>query len=266
MSEKIIYITGASSGIGAALAKYFAAPGVTLCLLANADRDALEGVATECAQRGAKTETFLGDVVDRERMHAISRDIIARFGLPHLVIANAGICPVDPDDYVASHDPHDAMAVNYFGVIHTFAAFINPMKQRRSGHLVAVSSVSALRATPNSGIYSASKTAVNMWTEGLRLKLASFGISVTIVCPGFVRTAMTDKNTFYMPGIISAERAAQYIGKAIRSRRSRYYFPPLANFIWKTFHMLPGWLYDFTITFARKHWPDTQHGNTDVCS
>lgn len=256
MSKAVIYITGASTGIGAALAIHYAAPGVTLCLLANASRALLIEVAATCEQRGSSVATFFCDVSDRDRMQAVSKEIIERFGLPDIVIANAGVCPDDPEDYVGSDQPHQAMAINYFGVIHTFADFIAPFKLRRAGQLVAVSSVSALRATPNSGIYAASKAAVNMWTEGLRLQLAPFGIAVTVICPGFVQTAMTEKNPFYMPGSISADKAAVYMATAIRKRRSRYYFPLVARIIWQSFHYAPGWLYDFIITFARRHWPD----------
>lgn len=256
MTDTLIYITGASTGIGAALAKHYSACGVTLCLLANANRTLLAEVAAVCEQGGSTVATFFGDVSDRDRMLAISREIIERFGLPDIVIANAGICPDDPDDYVLSDQPYEAMATNYFGVIHTFAEFIGPFKLRRAGQLVAVSSVSALRATPNSGIYAASKAAVNMWTEGLRLKLAPFGIAVTVICPGFVQTAMTEKNPFYMPGSISADKAAVYMANAIRKRRSRFYFPLVAQVIWQSFHYAPGWLYDFIISFAKRHWPN----------
>jgi hypothetical protein len=256
VASKLIYITGASTGIGAALARSYASPGSTLCLLANADLDKLTEVAEQCERLGAKVQKFLADVGDRGRMHAVTNEILENFGLPDIVIANAGIGPVDPDEYITSLAPDRAMSVNYFGTINTFAGFIEPMKKRRSGQLVAISSVSALRSTPNSGIYSASKAAVNMWTEGLRFKLRPFGLYVTTICPGFVKTYMTDKNSFIMPGIIDADRAAKLIKAAVSKRMSRYYFPFMARCIWKTFYYLPDPLYDLIMSFAKRHWPD----------
>lgn len=256
MSFRVIYITGASTGIGAALAKSYAGPNTILCLLANADMNKLTGVAEDCERRGAKVQKFLADVGDRGRMHAITSEILEKFGLPSIVIANAGIGPADPDEYVNSELADRAMAVNYFGTINTFAAFIEPMKERRAGQLVAISSVSALRSTPNSGIYSASKAAVNMWTEGLRFKLRPFGISVTTICPGFVQTSMTEKNSFVMPGIIDADQAAKIIKQAVNKRKSRYYMPFMARCMWRTFYYMPDSLYDMMMSFAKKHWPN----------
>ena len=111
-----------------------------------------------------KTFLYCADVGDAARMGEVSRDILETVGVPDVVIANAGIRIQDPVSYETSASAAQVVMTNYIGVINTFASFIDPMKQRRRGHLVAVSSIAALGATPNSGIYSASKAAVNLWT------------------------------------------------------------------------------------------------------
>ena len=249
-----IVITGASSGIGEALCKYYARPGVTLCLLAQ-NKAALDEVASICAQQGARTFVYCADVSDAAQMNEVNRNIIAETGLPDIVIANAGIRIEDPISYENSTAATQMVMTNYIGVINTFATFIDPMKRRKSGHLVAISSIAALRATPNSGIYSASKAAVNLWTEALRLALAPHKIYVTTACSGFVRTAMTADLPFYMPGILSADEAARIIAKAVEKRKSRIVFPWQSRYIWGIFSAMPGGLYDQVILLAKKLWP-----------
>jgi len=123
-----IYITGASAGIGAALARALARHGVVLCLLANSDGDALGQVVEACRQKGAEAHPFLADVANREDMQAIANKILQELGAPSLVIANAGIGPADPEDYFASDTAERVMAVNFFGAINTVTPFIEPMK------------------------------------------------------------------------------------------------------------------------------------------
>ena len=254
VQHKRIVITGASSGIGAALAVHYAAPGVLLCLIARTEA-AMREVAQQCIARGSAVNVYVADVTDAARMREVSTQILAEVGLPDLVIANAGIRIEDPADYTYSTAAAEIMAVNYHGVIHSFASFIAPMKQRGSGHLVAVSSIAALRATPNSGIYSASKGAVNLWTEGLRLQLAPHNVAVTTACSGFVRTAMTADIPFHMPGILSPEQAAAIIAQAVAKRRSRIVFPWQSRLIWGIFAAMPGGMYDQVILLAKKLWP-----------
>ena len=255
MLDNCIFITGASTGIGAALARHYASPGTRLCLLTNSDPDKLNEVAKSCEANGAIVRLFTANVRDKSLMHEIAGTIISEIGLPNLVIANAGIGPPDPDEYMESELPAETMAVNYLGVINTLSGFIEPMKTRGAGCLVAISSVSAMRSTPNSGIYSASKAAVNMWTEGLRFRLKPHGVNVITIFPGFVKTVMTENNPFYMPGMITTDVAARMIGRAIQKRRARYYLPLLARIIWRSFHYLPDPVYDLVMTLAKKYWP-----------
>lgn len=255
MSENIIYITGASSGNGAALAKRYAADGIVLCLLTNSDAQKLGEVADECRRKGAVANTFLADVGDRQAMITIAAEIIEKHGSPDIVIANAGIGPADPDDYFASDTAEKVMSVNFFGVINTLVPFIEPMMARGNGQFVIVSSVSSLRSTPNSGLYSASKAAASKWVEGIHFRLKPFGIHTTTICPGFVDTSMTEANRFVMPGIISADEAARLIINAIVRKRATYYMPMVARVIWRTFYILPDGFYNIVMSLAYKYWP-----------
>jgi len=250
-----VLITGASSGIGAALCRRYAKPGNTVHLLAQ-NRAGLEAAAKACAESGAEARVHCADVSDAAQMTRIGGEIIAGSGLPDIVVANAGIRMEDPAGYENSTAAYDVMMVNYIGTVNTFSPFIGPMMRRGGGHLAAVSSIAALRATPNSGIYSASKAAINLWTEALRLKLAPHNICVTTACSGFVRTAMTSSLPFYMPGILSADQAARIIEKAIESRKSRIVFPWQSRLIWGAFRAMPGPLYDQVVLAAKKFWPN----------
>ncbi|MDX1922051.1 MAG: SDR family NAD(P)-dependent oxidoreductase [Alphaproteobacteria bacterium] len=250
----VIVITGASSGIGEALCLHYAMRGNTICLLAQ-NLTALENVAERCRAQGATAFVYGADVKDAPAMQRASEAIIHEAGVPDIVIANAGIRIEDPASYVGSNAAYEIMMVNYIGVINTFATFIEPMKKNGKGHLCAISSIAAYRATPNSGIYSASKAAVNLWTEALRLKLVPHHIHVTTAASGFVRTAMTADLSFHMPGILSAAQAAAIISKAIADKKSRIMFPWQSRFIWSMFCAMPGWLYDGVILCAKKYWP-----------
>ncbi len=259
-----IVITGSSSGIGAALCRYYARPGFTICLIAHNNMPALKEVADSCIKKGAMTFVYSADVSDAGSMKSVSNDILEKIGVPDVVIANAGIRIEDPANYVDSPSAQQVMMTNYIGVINTFASFIEPMKQRKKGQLAAISSISALRATPNSGIYSASKAAVNLWTEALRLTLAPYNVRVTTACSGFVKTAMTEDLPFYMPGILNPDQAACIIARAIDRRVSRIVFPWQSRFIWGIFSVMPGWFYDEVILLAKKFWPNRKRLPTPV--
>lgn len=250
----LVVVTGASSGIGEALSVKYAKAGHRVCLLSRTSSE-LTRVAQLCKAVSGTADVHCVDVTDAPAMQRVAEEIISAHGTPDVVIANAGIRIEDPENYIGSTAAQDVMQVNYFGVINTFAPFISAMKDRQQGHLVAISSIGAIRATPNSGIYSASKAAVNLWTEALRLKLSPHNITVTTAASGFVRTAMTSDLTFHMPGLLEPSQAADIISNAIESRKSRITFPWQSSLMWGVFGMLPGSLYDALILCAKKYWP-----------
>lgn len=253
MNYKNIFITGASRGIGAALARHYASSGVTLGLAAKERVNDLSAVAEYCRNAGALVFEYQANVSDELRMSKCVKDFTDRVSTVDLVIANAGIALTEDDSFSDSKIARENMDVNYLGLIHTLLPFVQKMKDSRSGHLVAVSSIASFRSTQNSGAYSASKSAVNLWTEGLRLRLRPFSVSVTTLHVGFVNTEMTQKNPFWMPGIISPSSAAKTIAFAIHRRKRSSLFPWQVALIWTMFRIIPGEVYDFLITWAKRN-------------
>ncbi len=251
--SKAIFITGASSGIGEALSVRYANEGVVLGLLSTGKSISLETVAQACRDKGAKVYTFAADVSDSVAVAGAAREFLSVAGKIDIVIANAGVAIVENDGEgrlleVAMGN----INVNYYGVINTLSPFIDTMKNQKSGSLAVISSISALRATHNSGPYSASKAAVNLWTEGLRLRLRPFDVCVTTLCVGFVDTAMTKPNKFWMPGLITAEKAAALIARDIDRKSRLTVLPWTSGGLWTLFSFMPGALYDWLIDMAKQ--------------
>ena len=253
-SSRVILITGAATGIGAALAEYYAQPGVILALLARKEGDLLS-TSAQCRAKGAVVYEYFADVTNIDAMRRCAADLLDREEKVDIVIANAGIRKEEDMDCQDTKIPEDVMRVNYLGVINTFSPFIRAMKARKQGRLVIISSIAAFRGTPNSGAYSASKAAVNVWAESLRLRLIPYGVGLTTICLGFVNTVMTEDLPFWMPGILSTKKAAELIAGSIEKRARVVTLPWQSRFIWTIFRVLPGRLYDKLITFAKSHGP-----------
>lgn len=248
-----IFITGGSSGIGRELCLKYAAPGVTLGILSNSNSGALDETARACRAKGAIAFTYLADVSDTAAMRRCISEYLKAAGHADLVIANAGIRHEEAEDYSDTEKAWRLMEVDVLGVMNTISPFVPLMKARKAGHLAVVSSISAFRGTQNSGIYSASKAAVNIWMESLRLRLIPYSVKVTVLCAGFVKTAMTEELTFWQPGILSAQRAAGIIQNGIARGKRTCVFPWQSRIIWGVFKLMPGELYDFLITFLKKN-------------
>lgn len=236
-------ITGASAGIGAALAEELARRGWAVGLVARrAER--LESLAATITAAGGRAAWAAADVTDREAIGAAVRSIEAALGPTDLLVANAGTgIPVSArkvpvDQWMA------VLRLNVDGVIFSVAAVLPGMLERRSGHLAVVSSVAGFRGLPRSGAYSASKAAITTFFESLRLELRPVGIAVTAIHPGFVATPLTARNRFPMPFILSAERAARIIADGLERRRSDVTFPWQMRWLMGLVRRLPNWLYD----------------------
>ncbi len=237
-----VAITGASSGIGEALARLYAAPGVTLAL-AGRDAGRIEAVAAACRETGAEVVAATLDVTDMAATAAWIAAAEARAPLD-LVIANAGISGGSGAGGEDAAQTRDIFAVNLAGVVNTVMPAVASMRARRRGQIAIVSSLAGYRGLPGAPAYSASKAAVKAWGEGLRGALRDEGIKVSVICPGFVTTRMTAHNTFPMPFLMSAERAAAIIRRGLARNRGLIAFPPpMAAMTW-LFGALPGWLAD----------------------
>ena len=225
-SPQSILITGASSGIGEALALEYAAPGRTLWL-SGRDSARLEAVAAACRDRGAVTEAHILDVTDRAEMENWLAFAEARAPLD-LVVANAGISGGTSGTPGKGEGPHQTRRIfdiNVTGLLNTVLPAIGPMRERGHGQIALMSSAASFRGMPGAPAYSASKAAIRAYGEALRGTLAPAGIRVSVICPGFVRSRMTDANRFRMPLLMDADRAAHIIRRGLERNRSRIAFP-----------------------------------------
>src|SRR5437899_1687143 len=236
-------ITGASSGIGAAMARELSRRGYGLALLARR-ADLLEQLARELPNAIA----IPCDVTDSAAVH----DAVARAGAIDVAIANAG---VGTTGWAAKSvtDAELMMRVNYFGMLYLFDAVIPSMIERRSGHFAGVASIAGLRGLPTSAGYSASKAAMQTFLEAARVELAQFSIRVTTVNPGFIVTAMTEKNTFKMPFLMEADRAARIIVRGIERGARIVEFPFPMAMAMRFARVVPAWMFDRVISgYARR--------------
>jgi short-subunit dehydrogenase len=218
-----IVITGASSGLGAALAKAYAAPDVTLGLMGR-DRDRLARTVAACLEKGAKTESGTVDVRDDE----IMQEWLEAFDTAHpvdLLIANAGISAGAGGQAESRKTVKDIFATNVNGVVNSVLPVVPRMRARGSGQIAIISSLAGIRGLPGCPAYSASKAAARCFGEGLRGELKKDGIGVSVICPGYIRTPMTDDNDFPMPFIMEADKAAEIIMDGIQKNKSRVAFP-----------------------------------------
>jgi NAD(P)-dependent dehydrogenase (short-subunit alcohol dehydrogenase family) len=231
MQPRSILITGASSGIGAALAGAYAAPGVTLHL-GGRDRRRLALAVDRCLLLGARAVGAAVDVTDAEAMAQWINAADARAPLD-LVIANAGVSTVTSgtgDDGPAS--VRRVFAVNVDGVLNTVLPALERMRGRARrpgsawrGQIAIIASLAAMRGMPGAPAYSASKAAEKAWGEALAVRLAPEGIAVTVVLPGFVDTPMTRGNYFRMPLLWKVDKAARVIRRGLARRKRRIAFP-----------------------------------------
>ena len=241
MSGGGILITGASAGIGWALAQALAAPGIALGLTARR-MERLETLQQELEARGAKVLIYKADVRDADAMANVAEDFVKAAGGVKMVIANAGISSGGRLEHGTAAPLNEVFAVNVMGVINTIAPFVPHMIRQRRGHLVAISSVAGFRGLPGRADYNGSKAAVNTMMDGFRLELKEHGISVTTICPGFIESEMTQRNTFKMPFLLTADSAAQHILKAIGRNKKSYVFPWQWRALLPLVVRLPDWL------------------------
>lgn len=237
---KHVVITGASSGLGAALARRYARGGALLTLLGR-DQQRLAAVAADCRHAGSEVATRTSDVTDQAAMqaHLVAADADRPIDL---VFANAGvgggavIAPVEGESAALAAR---ILEVNTVGAINTITPLAERFIARRRGHFVVVSSVMAYLGVPEAPVYCASKAALRLYGHGMRRLLAPHDVAVTVVCPGFIDTPMSATLPFLAPFMISAEDAAQRIEKAVAQRRSEVVFPWQVRALAMTARLLP---------------------------
>ncbi len=245
-----VFITGASSGIGAALAREYASQGATLGLLARR-RDALELLAASLPNR-ARHKIYAVDVTDRAALAAAAAHFIASAGGADIVIANAGVSQGTLTEHAEDLAAFDAIfATNVGATVATFAPFIASMKtQGGAPTLVGIGSVAGIRGLPGAGAYSASKAAVLSYCESLRLEMKPHGIRVVTIAPGYIDTPMTQANPYPMPFLMPAARFAQKAAAAISAGASYQVIPWQMGVVAKLLRALPNGLYDLAFVRA----------------
>ena len=236
-----VMITGASSGIGMALARHYAQRGAVLGLIAR--REA--ALAQLAAQLPSATLIYPADVRDAAALQAAAADFIARHGCPDVVIANAGVSIGTLTEFAADTPAfQEVIDINVMGMVKTFQPFLAAMRAAGRGSLVGIASVAGYRGLPGAAAYCASKAAAISYLESLRIELAASGIKVITICPGYIATPMTAQNPYPMPFLLSADAAARKIAALIESGRTFAVIPWQMAIVARILRTLPNWLYD----------------------
>jgi len=231
-----VVITGASSGIGEALARYYAGPGSMLGLISR--RPAGAGLA-------GTVVPYPLDVADVAALERAAADFVSRFGPPDLVIANAGIGKgTSGEDLRDMELLRRTLDVNVVGLAATLAAFAPSMRQAGRGTLAGICSVAGFRGLAGNGAYSGSKAAAITWLESLRTEMHGSGVSVVCICPGYIDTPLTRVNRFRMPFLLSTDEGARRIARAIARRPRLAVVPWQMALVSVVLRLLPGWIYD----------------------
>ena len=240
----LIFITGASSGIGQALAWRFYQAGYSLALVARRTEETAAWAQGQGLD-AARYRVYGADVSVMDDIIAAGQQCIAVQGVPDVVIANAGISVgVDSSCRADLEDMARTFATNNLGLAATFHPFIAAMAKRRSGTLVGIGSVAGIRGLPGHGAYCASKAAVIAYCESLRGELRSDGVKVVTICPGYIDTPLTRQNRYSMPFLMQVDDFAEQAFRSINAGDSYRVIPWQMGIVAKLLRLLPNWLYD----------------------
>lgn len=242
--DKVVFLTGASSGIGEALAMELAGMGSVLGLVARRE-DELRSIAERCDASGGVARCFPRDVVDADALRAAADEMRREFGRIDILIANAGIGGNNPETRALRPDAvKKVIDINLLGAANAVHAVLPEMIQRGGGHLVAISSLAGVRGVPKSAAYSASKAGMTAFFESVRLDTADQGIAVTIIQPGFIRTPLTSGRASRMPFLMELKDAIPYLVRAIEKKKKFAAFPWQLAMLVRAGGFMPAWMYD----------------------
>ena len=244
MTAPLVFITGASGGIGQALAVRYAQAGWRLALTARRT-DKFQAWAQSIGLASDRWAVYAADIQDVDSIVAAGQRCIAEQGLPYVVIANAGISVgMDTGERADLDVMHETFAVNNVGVAATFHPFFAGMRARRSGTLVGVASVAAIRGLPGHAAYCASKAAVVAYCESLRGECRDAGVRVVTLLPGYIATPLTAGNRYPMPFLMPADKFADRAFRAIEAGTSYCVIPWQMGLVAKLLRLLPNRLFD----------------------
>lgn len=250
--DKVVFLTGASSGIGEGLAVELSKRGAILGLLARRENLLLD-LVNECERNGGRARQFACDVTDEVDVAQAAEKLRGEFGKIDVLIANAGIGGgAKAAENLTPADFRLVIETNLIGAVNSVAAVLPPMIERRSGHLVAVSSLAGFRGLPKSAAYSASKAGMTAFFESVRLDVQHKGVTVTIIQPGFIKTPLTSGRASKMPFLMELDNAIPLFLRAIEKKKKFAAFPWQLATIVRAGRIFPAWLYD-TIAGGAKY-------------
>src|SRR5919197_1890437 len=185
--DRAVLITGGSRGLGLQLARQFGLEGARV-LLAARDQAELDRARDDLRERGIEASTFACDLTDRAQAERLVDQVVQRYGTIDVLVNNAGIIQVGPLEHMRPSDFEEAMAVHFWGPLHTILAAIPHMRRHGGGRIVNIASIGGRVGVPHLVPYCASKFALAGLSDGLHAELARENIIVTPVCPGLMRT------------------------------------------------------------------------------
>jgi len=238
-ANQVVIITGASSGIGWALAKEFSRQGAKVGLLARR-ADKLQHLVDEIRTAGGIAESAVADVTRRQSLRDAIHALEAKLGPCDVMIANAGVGSTNTLDDLNISGAEVVINVNLLGVLYAIEAVLPGMRTRKRGHIAALSSLASYKGLPSAAAYSASKAAVNAYMESLRIQHYGIGVHFTTICPGFIRTPMIVENKG-MFLILEADVAARKMIRAIERRKKVFDFPWITSRLTKLSYWMPDW-------------------------
>jgi len=247
---KVVVITGASTGIGNAVARKLASQHCKIGLIARSE-DKLQALAKTVEAAGGEALVLPLDVTDSEAVRSAVQKVNQHFGGLDLVFANAGVGYLRPADKLKPYQVAQMLDVNLKGAINVLLAGLEVQLKLGGGQLVGVSSLASYRGLPSSSVYSATKAGLSTFLESLRVEYAGKNIRVSTICPGYIKTPMTDDNKSPMPFLMEVDDAAELIVKAIEKEKKVYGFPWFIHSAVRLIKYIPVVIYDAVIKLAR---------------
>jgi len=245
--NKVVVLTGASSGIGYHLAKLLPKENCSLALIARR-KNILDQLVNELNTPNLHIKAYQCDVVKQAEVQNTFNEIKNDFGKIDIAILNAGVSSRKDITNFSSETAEKIFNVNTLSIVYCVEQILPEFLERKDGMIVGVSSLAEARGFPRSGFYNASKSAASLLFESLRVELKSFNVKVLTVKPGFVKTPMTDKNEFYMPFLMDVEKAAKIILNGIKKEKKIIQFPLPTVIGSKVLKFMPNFLFDFLMS------------------
>ena len=243
MTNKVIWITGGSSGIGKSLAYKFANEGWQVAISARR-----ENLLKEISESNEKIKSFPLDVTDKVKCKEVFEQIKNYYGDLDICFFSTGTWSPKEEKDIDVEQIESVFKVNFFGTINTIKAVEAHFKNKKNGIITIVSSIAGYRGLPNTTGYGPSKSALISLAESLYLDFERYNVRVCLVCPGFIKTPMTDKNDFKMPFLKTSEFAADKIYDGlINKNQFEIHFPKELTLTLKFFKLLPSKIYFYLV-------------------